>query len=198
MLTVNIFNDEVGYDENPNQYADWHVITFGTGRETDEPCTLYRSREPLTVGERPEPVDDHIRELLATGRAYWIQHDQDGVFRPWIDAPGCARAVAGIVCWNDQTKEPTGKDEATKALRLWSQWFNGEAYGWQVMDGERLVDGCRLYYNPGDMLKEIGELLVRQGKPWGWHDSLHDDVAHLTDQLPPDAARLMVEAELVG
>ncbi len=198
MLTVNIFNDEPGYDDNPNQWQDWHVITFNTGRETDEPCMLYRQREPLTVGERPVPVDDHIRDMLAQGRAFWIQHDTDGVFRPWIDAPGCARAVAGIVVWNDQTKAPTDKASATAALKTWSQWFNGEAYGWQVMDGERLVDGCRLYYDPVAMLVEIGELLVRRGKAWRWADELADDVAALVDRMPKDAARLMAEPELVG
>ncbi len=198
MLTVNIYQDEPGYDDNPNQYADWHVITFGTGRETDEPCTLYRTREPLTIGERPEPVDDYIRELLANGRAFWIQHDTDGVFRPWIDAPGCARAVAGIVVWNNTAKTPTDKASATAALKLWSQWFNGDVYGWQVNDGEKLVDGCRLYYDVPAMLAEIGELLVRRGKPWRWHDSLHDDAPHLTYQLPADAMRLEAEAELVG
>lgn len=179
---------------SPGDWGSWKVITFGQHLNSDEPCALYRTKEPDTVGERPVPADAEFAALVRRKLAHWLEVDGDNNFRLWGDTV-FARNVCGVLVWDGEAppKLKGSRTENARAfLTTYNQWKRGEVFCWQVSTAAgEFVDGCGGCYDVPSMMAEVSALLV---KPW----TCCTDLTFLLDgTLTREAERLLVR-EPVG
>jgi hypothetical protein len=149
---------DLGETENPCEWSEWEPISFGNRH--------INYKEPEDVGVKG--IDSYggviatqrLQRKLDSNTAFilsYFEHGDSIWFLKGHGAPGSdcrwdGRKVAGLLRWNGKARD-IGKtfEEREKNAKLfiesYTQWCNGDIWGYQVFDGnDEDVDSCLGFY----------------------------------------------------
>jgi len=148
-IKISVWHDEDAMD--PCDFGLWKVFSFSRRH--------YNFKNPDDIDlKKTEPK-------LKDGRAFWLDCYQHGCCTWSLHGEGtqCQFDTAkkgGILFLLDQefVLEEDRKERACEFLNMYSQWCNGECYGWSVEDENGdVIDSCGGYIGMDDLIEGIRE-----------------------------------------
>ena len=120
-LTIEV--DQCARDVNPNDGNGWKLYTFDIRTITST------DRDKFDPSE-----DDEFASQLADGQAFWVRYSGD----TYYITDSTDRPTDGIVIWEGDADNlpPADKreDSADSFLSVYSDWANGNVYGYTLTD----------------------------------------------------------------
>ena len=170
-LTLSIVYD---HDvQNPLEHTDWKVVSFSNRHNNYEDPYNYLK------DTAPEGKDIGIRRKLEVGTMFILSCYQHGSTQWGLQGEVCqcrfdTAQVAGLLIYEGDPKDiPKDFDEREKMARslikTYTQWANGEVYGYCLDSENDHIDSCWGFYEKESMLEHIlpyteGKAVIVEGE----------------------------------
>ncbi len=167
-ITVNIEPDDS--PEDPSEWAGWRMYSFSDRHGS------YKDPEKLglSLSQGPDGIpiiqNPGLRQKLDVGLAFWLSYYEHGscVWALLDQAPKCrfdGTRIAGLLIWSQKPEDMGAKTYETRTkdaegfLKTYTNYCNGEVYGYRVDDPEGKIEdaGCWGFYELDHMFREIKE-----------------------------------------
>ena len=183
MTSEKTFVVEIDYDQDPECPTDWDgswtLISFNTRHKSYRNPLDFLSSEINNETGVPDILDEEMKEKYEKGLLFFLSYFEHGqcVWSLKNELPvGCnccfdSVRVAGIVVWENDEEElgpktiEERKEDARNFLKIYTQWCNGEIYGYRAylksfcdhcdneIQEER--DSCWGFYSKEDMIDNL-------------------------------------------
>ena len=148
--------------ENPLETDCWKLYSFNRNhRSFKDPDYFFPNGRP---DENPVPIG--LRRKLAVGTAFILSYTEHGqcewgvegtIGMPVFDS--CS--IAGLLIWEDSVKNLGPKTYADRqkdaegVCAVYSEWCNGNVYGYSVEEKGEVIDSCWGFYDVGEKGKDL-------------------------------------------
>lgn len=145
---------ELVYDhdvEDPLEHCDWRTVSFSTR------IGNYEDPYKYLKDDCPEPRNIGLKRKMDAGTMFILSCFQHGNVQwglrgethqcQWDNAD-----IAGLLLYDGNTKDlPKGyearEEMARNIIKTYTQWCNGEVYGYRLTKDDEDLDSCYGYYD---------------------------------------------------
>jgi hypothetical protein len=153
---------ELSYDPDPQdplEFGYWKHISFST-RHNNYEDPYKHLREDV-----PEAKEIGLRRKLDVGTAFLLSYYEHGLCK-WSlkgEGPQCrfdTAQTAGLLMYLGNPKDmPKTYEARAKIARIvleaYTNWCNGQVYGFTLYDGEEEIDSCYGYYDTAEIMDAV-------------------------------------------